>query len=192
MDRRKAIGRIILTGIGGSLIFSGYEWFRSHKSPDYPFIAKNLDLITALADTIIPTTPDSPGAREVAVGPVIVHLITECTDKPSANKFIEGLQDVHDYCRNKYGRPFHELDDHDRISTLTHFEQRDKPLPGRAGKAYSRLLGTPFFSTLKNCTVIAYCTSEQGATKGLSYVLVPGSFHGCILKLPGQKGWATK
>jgi hypothetical protein len=192
MNRRKAIGRIILTGIGGGLIFSGYEWFRYHKKPDYAFAANNLELITALADTIIPSTPDSPGAREAAVGPVILHLIKDCTDKPSANKFIAGLQDVDDQCRHRYGRPFQQLNEDDRIATLTHFEQRDRPYPGIAEKVHSRLLGTSFFSTLKNCTVIAYCTSEQGATKGLSYVLVPGSYHGCIPKLPGQKGWATK
>jgi hypothetical protein len=192
MDRRKAIGRIVLTGIGGGLLFSGYKWYDWNKQPDYAYAGQHSQLVSTLADTILPSTPDSPGAREAGVTPFILHLVTECMDKRSANKFITGLKDVDDYCRHHFDRPFPECPEQERLSTLAHFEKKDKPYPGIAGKIQSKFLGNPFFTTLKNCTVIAYCTSEQGATKGLSYVLIPGSYRGCIPKLPGQKAWATK
>jgi hypothetical protein len=112
--------------------------------------------------------------------------------RPTANKFITGLQDVDDYCRQHFNQPLYRCRTEDRQSTLAYFEKRDPPWSGMAGKIQARLLGTPFFTTMKSCTAIAYCTSEKGATKGLSYVLIPGSFHGCIPKLPGQKAWATK
>jgi hypothetical protein len=192
MDRRKAIGRIFLTTIGGGLLFSGYKWYDWNKGPDYAYADQHHEMITAMADTILPSTPDSPGAREAGVTPVILHLVKECMDKRSANLFIDGLKDADHHCQDRFGRPFHECTEKDRQSTLAWFEKRDKPYPGIVGKIQHKYLGTPFFVSLKNCTIIAYCTSEQGATKGLSYVLIPGSYRGCIPKLPGQRSWATK
>ena len=192
MNRRKAIGSIILAGVGGGLLFGGYEWYRTYTQPDFGFSDRQGELITALADMIIPPTPDSPGARQVGVTPVIQKLVRECIDRPSANNFIDGLHEVDSWCRHHYSRPFQNCTGEEKRSTLTHFEQLDKPFSGIAGKIQTRLLGAPFFTTLKDCTAIAYCTSQLGATKGLAYELIPGSFRGCIPKLSGQKGWATK
>jgi hypothetical protein len=192
MNRRKAIGTIILTGIGGGLLFGGFEWYRFYSRPDFAFAEQNSELIASLADSMIPTTPDSPGAREAGVTPFIQKMLRECMDRPSANNFIAGLHDIDSWCHHQYSLPFKDCSDERKRSALTHFEQRDKPFSGIAGKIETHLLGAPFFATLKNCTAIAYCTSQLGATKGLSYSLIPGSFRGCIPKLPGQTAWATK
>ncbi|HLX67414.1 MAG TPA: gluconate 2-dehydrogenase subunit 3 family protein, partial [Puia sp.] len=60
------------------------------------------------------------------------------------------------------------------------------------GKAQEVYLGRSFFTTLKKYTVEGYCTSQAGATRGLSYLYVPGSFHSCIPLQPGQRSWATR
>jgi hypothetical protein len=192
MNRRKAIGRIVITGIGGALALSGYKWHEWYKAPDFSFLEQQDVLIGALADTILPSTPDSPGAAEAQVTPFIIHMVKHCIDRASANRFIDGLQDVDAWSRHRYGRPFPECRAQERATALEHFARRDQPLSGIAGKIQKKLTGKPFFSTLRDCTVIAYCTSEQGATRGLSYVLIPGSYQGCIPKSPGQRAWATK
>jgi hypothetical protein len=191
MNRRKAISRILLAGIGGTIAFGGYKWHEWYKTPDMTWLDANRPLLAALADTIIPPT-DSPGARAAGTPDFMITLLKDCTDRRTLNKFIDGLKDLEAYCRSTYRHSFTDCADTDRIATLTRFEQKDRPLSGIWGKAENRFLGKPFFTTLKEYTVVAYCTSEQGATHGLAYVAVPVNYHGCIPLQPGQPAWATK
>jgi len=191
MNRRKAIGRIILAGIGGTLAFGGYKWYEITRSPDIPWLEQQKDLLAALADTIIPPT-DSPGARAANVQDFMITLLKDCTDRHSLNNFIDGLKDLESHCRSYYHASFIRCTEADRISTLAWFEKKDRPHSGLLGKAENRYLGKPFFTTLKQHTVTAYCTSEPGATHGLAYVPVPVNYQGCIPWKPGQPAWATK
>jgi hypothetical protein len=191
MNRRKAIGRIALTGIGGGLLLGGYKWYDWTRTPDITYVEQHKELITALAATIIPTT-DSPGAREAGVGDFIVTMIRDCTDRMSANKFIDGLKDLGHYCQSHFDKPYEQCSEPDQQAVLHYFEEKGTPYKGIVGKAQDAFLGRSFFSTLKKYTVEGYCSSEIGATKGLSYLYIPGSFHGCIPLQPGQKAWATR
>ena len=191
MNRRKAISRIILAGIGGTLAFGGYKWYEANKTPDLSWLEQQKDLLAALADTIIPPT-GSPGARAAGVQDFMITLLKDCTDRRSLNNFIDGLHDLQSHCRSNYQAPFTQCSEAGRIHTLTYFEQKDRPHSGIWGKAENRYLGKPFFMTLKEYTVTAYCTSELGATHGLAYVPVPVNYHGCLPWQPGQPAWATK
>jgi hypothetical protein len=192
MNRRKAIGRIALTGIGGSLLLAGYKWYDWTKTPDLSYVEQHKDLLAALAETIIPATAGSPGAREAGVGDFIVTMIRDCTDRMSANKFIAGLKEVQQYCRNRFNKPYEQCSHPDQESALRYFEEKGTPYHGIIGKAQDAYLGRSFFSTLKKYTVEGYCSSEPGATRGLAYLYIPGSYHGCIPMQPGQKAWATR
>lgn len=192
MNRRKAIGGIILTGIGGALAFSGYKWHDWHKQPDIRWLELHKDLVTALAETVIPETPDSPGAKTAGVGEYIVLMIRDCTERMSANKFIDGLKELDDYSRSKYKQAYPACTAAQQKEILSRFEEQGKPFKGIIGKAQNRYLGKSFFTTLKELTVSGYCSSEAGATKGLAYLYIPGAYHGCLTMTPGQKGWATK
>jgi len=191
MNRRKAISRIALAGLGGGLLFSGYKWYDWNKTPDIAYLQQRRELITALAETIIPAT-DTPGAREAGTGDFIITMIRDCTDRMSMNKFIDGLKDLEHYCRSKFNKPYGQCTATEQQSVLQFFEEKGQPVKGLIGKAQDRYLGQSFFATLKKYTVEGYCSSEAGATKGLAYLYIPGSFHGCIPMTPGQKGWATR
>lgn len=191
MKRRQAIGRILLAGIGGGLAFSGYKWYDWNKTPDIESLQSYRKLVASLAGTILPPG-DSPGAREAGVGDFIIVMVRDCTDRMSANKFIDGLKELDHYTRNQYGRPYEECTVQQQTAVLHHFEEKGKPFKGIIGKAQNKYLGRSFFTTLKEYTVKGYCTSELGAGKGLAYLPIPGSYHGCIPLAPGQKAWATK
>ena len=66
MNRRKAIGRIILAGVGGVLAFGGYKWYEVAKHPDLPWLERQQELLAALADTIVPPT-NTPGASQACL-----------------------------------------------------------------------------------------------------------------------------
>jgi hypothetical protein len=190
MDRRKAIFGIFLgtAGIAGSAL--GYRWWKLLRAPDIPYLEQNRILIGALAETIIPRT-DSPGAKDAGVETFIIKMIRDCTPVKEQNNFIDGLKDLHEFCRSRYGLAYPDCNETQQQQTLQHFEQAADPMQGRAGKLMLRLTGRPFFRILKDYTVEGYCTSEPGATKGLAYLYIPGSFHGCIPLEKDQKTWAT-
>jgi hypothetical protein len=191
MNRRKALSRIILAGIGGTLAFGGFKWYEVSKTPDIAWLESHKDLLAALADTIIPQT-DSPGAHAAAAQDFMITLLKDCTDRHTLNKFIDGCKALESHCQSKYQSSFSHCPEAVRIALLTDLEKKDCPASGILGKAETRYLGKPFFSTLKEYTVIAYCTSEPGATHGLAYVPVPVTYHGCLPLQPGQPAWATK
>jgi hypothetical protein len=191
MNRRKAITRIALAGIGGALALGGYKFYDWHKTPDLAWLQNHKDLVAALTETIIPTT-DTPGAREAGVADYIFVMLRDSTDVITANKFIDGLKDLDHYCRSRYDHPYPQCSADEQRTVLQHFADKAKPFNKLAGKIETAYLGAPFFQTLKRLTAEGYCTSEAGATKGLAYLYIPGHYQGCIPLQPGQKAWATR
>ena len=191
MNRRKAIRNILLTSGGAVAAGAGYKWVSLNRKPHIGELDNHKALLPELAETIIPRT-NTPGAKEAGVGQFIYKMIVDCADRRTQNKFIYGLHDLEQHCQSKYGRSFVACGQDEREATLRHIEQTDKPYPGILGKVQHKFMGTPFFETLKTYTVMGYCTSMLGATQGLAYELVPGTFDACIPLKPGQRSWATK
>jgi hypothetical protein len=190
MNRRKAILRISLAGLGIASAGAVYKWWGLVKSPDTSYLSSNKDLIAALCETIIPAT-DTPGARDVGTQDFIIKMIRDCTTRKEQNNFIDGLRNIQSHCHSKFGQSYEHCSHEQQAAALNHFEEKAKPYNGKMGKIELRLMGRPFFAILKDYTTQGYCTSQQGATMGLNYVYIPGSFKGCIPLEPGQKAWAT-
>ena len=190
MNRRKAILRISLAGLGIVTAGTAYKWWDQLKSPDFSYLQANKALLAALCDTIIPAT-DTPGARDTGAQDFIIKMIRDCTPRKEQNNFIRGLREIQSHCQSSYGLPYQRCSQDQQTAALAHFEEKSKPYNGKLGKVELRLMGRPFFSILKDYTIQGYCTSQQGATMGLNYVYIPGSFKGCIPLDPGQKAWAT-
>lgn len=190
MNRRKAITYISFTGLGLVTAGASLKWWNMFHSPDLSWLKQNRELLAALCDTIIPAT-DTPGAREAGVHDFLVKIVSDCTPRKEQNTFIAGLKDLQEHCRHTYDRPFEQCTAAQRQETLSRCETRDKPWSGLAGKLENRVLGRPFFTLLREYTVYGYCTSRIGATQGMAYAYIPGSFNGCMPLKPGQKCWAT-
>src|SRR5882724_3191147 len=186
MNRRKAIFRISLAGLGIAAAGATYKWWSLAKHPDLEYAQLNKDLISALCETIIPAT-NTPGAKDTGTHDFVLKMIGNCTPRKEQNTFIDGLRDIQGHCRAKYGQPYQHCSADDQAAALTYFEGKGRPYKGVVGKVESRLLGRSFFAILKDYTVQGYCTSQSGATIGLSYIYIPGSFRGCMPLQPGQK-----
>jgi len=191
MNRRKAILRISLAGLGIAAAGTAYKWWDLVKSPDFDYLQTSKDLLGALCETIIPTT-DTPGARDAGVQDFIIKMIRDCTPRKEQNNFIRGLRDIQSFCQSKYGQPYQRCSHDQQTAAMAHSQEKGRPYNGKLGKVELRLMGRPFFVILKDYTIQGYCTSQQGATMGLNYVYIPGSFKSCIPLEPGQKAWATE
>jgi hypothetical protein len=191
MNRRRAIGSIAVAGIAGISVFTGMEWFKGRKKADLQYLDHSKSTITALAETIIPAS-NTPGAGACGLGDFIVKMVRECTSEAEKNLFVDGLKKLQNRTQDIYGKKFELCSMAEQEDILRHFEKDAKPFKGLLGKIEEKYLPKPFFTTLKEYTVMGYCTSETGATQGLAYVLVPGSYRGCLPLQPGQKAWATR
>ena len=191
MKRRQAIGRILLISGGALTVYSGYKLWDWNKSPDLGYLEKHKALLASLAEEIIPTTADAPGAKETGIDDFILIMLKDCTERKSQNKFIDGLKELERYCHSSFNKTFEECSPGEKKQTLRHFEERGKSYGGLMGKIENKFFGRSFFETLKYLTVQGYCTSEAGATKGLAYSFIPGKFTGCMPLQKGQRSWAT-
>ncbi|HZK62698.1 MAG TPA: gluconate 2-dehydrogenase subunit 3 family protein [Puia sp.] len=191
MKRRRAIGRILLAGGATAAAYGSYEWFALTKNPDLQYLSSKIPLLTALSESIIPAT-DTPGATEAGVIRFMIPLLTQCTDKKTLNRFIRGLQDLEAHTRSRYDKDFLQCTEQEKEKILLYFEHLSQPVSDRLGRAKNKVLGSPFFETLKQYTVESFCISEKGASLALRYIPVPGRYQGCVPMEPGQRAWATK
>ncbi len=191
MNRRKAIYSIFLLGGGIITTYSGFKWYELSKDPDIGFLEKQKELIADLAENIIPRT-STPGAKDVGASVVIISLIKKAADRKTQNNFINGLKDVERYSSDGFGKSFTLLNAVQQHAVVNYFYKKGKNYPGKVGKAKNKILGKSFFEILKYYTTVSYCTSQRGATEGLSYSYIPGQFLPCMDLASNQKSWATK
>jgi hypothetical protein len=191
MNRRTSIISILGLGLVSTSTFSVFKWFSINKVPDHKLLLSKKDLIAELAEMIIPET-DTPGAKSAKAGEFIVKMILNCTDVKNQNIFIEGLANVEKYSKDQFDNYFENCNYAEKTKILSHFDEKAHRSNRLINKIEDKYWGKPFFTQLKELTVISYCTSEPGATKGLAYDFIPVTFESCIKLEPHQKSWATK
>lgn len=130
-------------------------------------------LIEEIADTLLPTTPSSPGAKAAGAGAAINLLLSDCYDAEAQRRVVRGLGDVRA-----------------RAATFAALPRPDRERLLRAIDAEAQQAGeTHDFHLVRQLAVRAYFSSEVGMTKALRYVLVPGRWTGCVPLQPGQPAW---
>ncbi len=135
-------------------------------------------LMEEIADTILPTTASSPGAKAAGVGPVINLLLTDCRKPDEQQRMVEGLKDFRRKCDDRCGGAFTSLPQAKREEFLREIDAEAK----KAGDKH-------YFVLARGLALDSYFTSHVGLTKGLRYMLTPGRWVGCIPLAPGQPAW---
>ena len=187
IDRRAALRRDALL-LGGALsapaiagVLAGCE---SHGRDAAGFTPRALapaqaELMAVVAEHIIPTT-DTPGARAVGAPAFIDMMLAEYYAPADRERFVAGLADLDARAEASCGHAFLRCDA-GRQRTLLDVVDRE----AFAGR------DPHWFRTMKELTLLAYYTSEIGATKELRYQQVPGRFDGCVPFGSVGRAWAT-
>jgi hypothetical protein len=177
MDRREAVKT---TGVllGGMLITSAGLTACARDSRNIGVGVLNSQdqaLIEEIADTLLPTTPNSPGAKAAGVGPVINLLLTDCREPAEQKRVVDGLTQF----RNTVGDHFASMSQVNRENWLRRIDSEARG----AGASH-------YFPLVRELSLQAYFSSEIGMTKALRYVMTPGKWVGCVALQPGQPAWA--
>jgi hypothetical protein len=182
MNRREAVKTATVL-IGGVLITSNGFLVAcardSNLSSGKVLSVDDQSLIEEIADTLLPTTPSSPGAKAASAGAAINLLLTDCYEPDQQKRVVDGLKEFRSMCRQRCGDNFGSLPQKDRERVLREVDVEAQ----KAGP-------THYFGLVRQLSLQAYFSSEIGMTKALRYVMVPGKWVGCVPLTPGQPAWA--
>jgi len=177
MNRREAVkttgvllGGVLITSV--SLTACARETRRSGApvlDPD------DQALVEEIADTLLPTTPNSGGAKAAGVGPVINLLLTDCREPADQKRVVDGLKQF----RSTVGDHFASMTQVNRENWLRRIDSEAKA----AGNKH-------YLNLVRELSLQAYFSSEIGTTKALRYIMTPGKWVGCVPLQPGQPAWA--
>jgi hypothetical protein len=208
MNRRDAIARVALL-MGGTLSAPSLMAFGDGTSVTqtlgaaFSLTSAQKALVAEIAEHIIPKT-STPGAKEAGVGPFIEMMLADCYKPQEQQNFLDGLADLDERATKTHGKKFLETSSTEQVAILKQVEKDTLELMKSANVQQvkvgdnvdkevvnsKKLKGTPFWRLLKELTLFGYFTSEQGATKALDYVPIPGRYDACIPLKPGQKAYA--
>lgn len=181
MNRRDAVkaatallGGVLVTS-NGFLIACARD---SNRAAGKVLSVDDQSLIEEIADTLLPTTPSSPGAKAAGAGAAINLLLSDCYEPEQQKRVVNGLKEFRSMCRQRCG---------DNLASLP---QKEREQVLREVDAEARKAGpTHYFGLVRELSLQAYFSSEIGMTKALRYIMVPGKWAGCVPLAPGQPAW---
>jgi hypothetical protein len=181
MNRREAL-KITTALMGGMVIGSSgvlAACARERRDATSGVLTRqDQDLVEEVADTLLPTTAASPGAKAAGTGAGINLLLTDCYEPEAQQRVVQGLGEIRAICRDRCGNDFASLPRVERERLL-----RDIDAEARTtGEAH-------WFALVRELSLRAYFSSEIGTTQALRWVAVPGRFTGCVPLTPGQPAW---
>lgn len=198
MNRRELLKRTSLL-LGGMLtaslvrgVTAGEESLRKAAVP--LFTAPQRQQVSLLAELIIPTT-DTPGAITAGVPDFIEMMVAEWYTETERRLFMQGLQDLDDWCLDTHGADLLASSEAQQIAALEAMEAIAATYAASELDVEAAMLGkidenTPFFAKLKELTVIGYYTSEVGAKEELAYIPMPMRYEGDIPLAEIGRQWA--
>jgi hypothetical protein len=197
MQRREAL-QLVAVLMGGTII--GAEAFltgcKTPASKTGLFFDTDGALLDEVGETILPATPDSPGAKDARIGDFMKLMVTDCYTDRDQKVFTDGLQALKD----KGFMDMTAAQKHDLLVSLDkEARDYDKANADKTPKptdptAYVDPAASPakhYFTMMKQLTIWGFFSSEPGATKALRYVPVPGRYDGDFPYKKGDKAWAT-
>lgn len=129
MNRREALSRVSIL-LGGTII--GAEVFlsgcKTTPAKTAAFSAEDIAMLDEIGETIIPTTPDSPGAKAAQIGNFMKTIVNDCYTENQQKAFGEGIDKFKDACNAKYKKDFVSLTPAERTEFLTALDKEAKDL----------------------------------------------------------------
>lgn len=180
MDRRRALKSFGIS-VGGGIVIPSVIWTACNSADYTPilFTTYQLGLLSEIAETILPTTPDSPGAKSAEIALFLDVYFANCRPINDQQVITNGLTSIDNRCTEKSNKKFLEMSQSSRHDFLVQLDEE-------ANKSQ----GTHYFSMLKSAILLGYFTSQVGATEALQYLPTPGKYTGDMTIDSNTKAWA--
>lgn len=209
MNRREALKRVGWLAGGTAATPMLISWLSGcQTAPEWTpttLTAEQHERVAILTELIIPET-DTPGARGAQADRFVDILATEVLPPNVRQAFLDGLDDVEERAQSEFGSAFVDLPAEQQTAILQALADeddsvREQPMEEDERIVYYSMMNfpagpdepAPFFTLIKEATVLGYYTSEIGATQELRYVAVPGRYDGDV-PFPSEtidRSWAV-
>jgi hypothetical protein len=195
MDRRN-----LIKGMGVIALYSSFpvvvsEFISSCKTNTKPlragfFSEDQFELVQQITDVLLPAT-STPGAMEAQVAYFIDLVVKNCMSHGDQQSIVKGLQEM----KSGDGKKFLSLSKTERLQAIKKldedaFKEGTDSSVGPVTGGPSPYAYSAWFRIIKKLAVIGYFTSQEGMTKALNYVKVPGEYKACIPYKKGDKAMA--
>lgn len=177
--------RNLIKGMGTVALYSSFpavlsEFLSSCNSKDKVlragfFSDDEFDLLELINDIMLPRT-STPGALDVRVPYFIDLVVKDCMSKDDQQLIKKGLQDLN----KTSGKTFSSLTTDEKKQTIKIIDEN----------AFKDDTDKAWFRIVKKLALIGYFTSQDGMTKALNYVEVPGDYKGIVPYKKGDKAMA--
>jgi hypothetical protein len=151
--------------------------------PQTFFTPDEMLTVQMMSDHIIPRT-DTPGAVDAGVPSFIDRMLAGYYQERERRTLRAGLARADADAKAAHSRLFAELLPADQIALMQTYDR----------EAYESRPGATephFFRTMKELTILGFCTSEAGATKFLKYAQTPGEWKADIPYSEVGKAWQS-
>lgn len=150
------------------------------------FSKDQMDFISAVFDTIIPDTPDSPGAVALGVDKFLDTVAAEVMSKSSAEKLSNQLNSFKQQVENETGSKMVSISDEAKLSYFSSLNLEE------IAKSNEDPTYTSTFLMMKEMVIGAYYATKTIAKEVLVFNPVPGPYKGCVPveEATGGKTWA--
>ncbi|NJB69599.1 hypothetical protein GGR42_000061 [Saonia flava] len=168
MNRRNSLKKLVMASAGlVALPAWAQGWEASTIELPQLFPIEEQEILTAVADTIIPTG-DSVGALSVGVEKFLQRLFADCYEQDVQDNIKVQLNALDASANNEYEQSFVLCDQSQRealLLALTEVEESPE---------------SNFFNLVKNETIRGFRTSRKVMMDHLDYVMAPGYYNGCV------------
>lgn len=179
MDRKYFLGQ--LTVLGGCTLVVPSLLVQSCKVVPRTWTSlsdADITFIDELAETIMPQTSETPGAKDVQVGEYVVMTVEQCLVPEDRDVFLSGLGTIDARSTSEHGKAFEDLDSTNKLQLLNAIQEEATTFnETQEGVEEPEI---HYFSLLKELVVSGYLTSKPVMTEVFSYAPIPGRYDGCV------------
>ena len=196
IDRREAVKRVSVMLGGVALIGSG-SGFLTACAKDRgaaaatgtgSFTPEDIAFLDEVADTILPDTAKSPGAKAAKTGAFMAIMVTDTYSPEDQVVFRDGMKALDEASRKANGgASFTAATPAQRTALLTALDKEQFDYQ----KARKPEQQQHYFRMMKELTMSGFFTSEIGYMKAMRYVESPGRFDPCVEYQAGETIWAS-
>jgi glucoside 3-dehydrogenase (cytochrome c) hitch-hiker subunit len=175
--------RYLIKGMGAIVLYSSFptilsEFLSSCKTKDKElragfFSDDEFHLLEGITDGLLPATA-TPGALDAKVPFFLDLVVKNCLKKEDQQLIRKGLKQLNEQ------QKFSSLSSAEKLNTIKKIDEA----------AFKDDAGSAWFRIVKKLSLIGYFTSQEGMTKALNYVKVPGDYKACIPYKHGEKALA--
>ena len=184
MNRREALKRVaVLTGgaISPSVVSAVLSGRRAGGEKWTPKIVttEQNNLITTITELIIPDT-DTPGAKAAKVNEFVDLMLADWFAPGEKTHFMNGVADLDSRAQKQHSAAFVKCTTEEQTAILKELEKEGLAHEDNNPPQSQTDVLKPFFSQMKELTLIGYYTSEIGASQELKYLRSASNYKGCV------------